>query len=507
MTPSNKTFIRADSTTRMGTGHIMRCIALGQHAKRQGDKIVFLSHCQSDKLRRRIIDEGFKFIPIKKPYPDPGDFEKTISELSADGLQNWIVVDGYHFSETYQKKIRAAGHKLLMIDDMVNHARYHANILMNQNIHAPGLEYRVGPETIQLLGSKYVLLRQEFLRCRDVQKKVPVRAARILVTLGGADSDNTTLEVIKALKLLNESSLAVKIIVGPANPYISSLQKELDQAAFEYELLSSVSDMTRCIAWADMAISAGGTTCWELCYVGVPFLVVILSENQAPIAEKLGKTGIAINMGWHQDMTAPDLAERTLELMENVTKRSTMMDAARELIDGHGPERIYDLINFLNQGQGIKNYIRRAQKKDCLDTFALANDPLVRKNSFSSDKIKIDDHRKWFDTKLKSEDSCIFVAEISGTLIGQIRYDKKEDVAFISIAIAAPFRGVGLGAELIAATLRSASRQLKVGKIRALVKDSNPASIQIFKKAGFQKDGETTLFGHPSQIFDKALDS
>jgi len=502
---SNKTFIRADSTLQMGTGHIMRCIALGQWGKSRGDRIVFISHCQSDQLRRRIIDEGFEFMHIEKPHPDPADLEKTLSVLADQGLHNWIIVDGYHFCAQYQKTIRDSGHKLLMIDDMVNHASYHANILLNQNIHAPGLDYHADPETIQLLGSRYVLLRQEFLKFRDVQKKVPARVTRILVTLGGADSDNNTLKVIKALNRLKESRLTVKIIVGPANPYISSLQKELDQAVFQYDLLSSVSDMAQCIAWAEMAISAGGTTCWELSYLGVPFLVVVLSENQAPIAQGLEKEGIAINMGWHQDMAASDLADRIFELLESSSKRSAMIDAAKKLIDGQGHKRIFDLINFLNGGQGIKKHIRRAQKKDCLDIFALSNDPLVRENSFSSDEIKFDDHKKWFDAKLKSKDSCIFVAEMSNILIGQIRYDQKEDMAFISISIAAAFRGLGLGPEMIAATLMSAGRKLKVKKIRALVKESNPASMRTFINAGFQKGDETAVSGYRSHIFDKMI--
>jgi UDP-2,4-diacetamido-2,4,6-trideoxy-beta-L-altropyranose hydrolase len=495
---------------RVGTGHIMRCIALGQWGKSQGDRIIFLSHCQSDKLRQRIIDEGFEFIPIKKSHPDPGDLEKTISALSANGLQNWIIVDGYHFSAEYQKAIRDTGHKLLFIDDMVNHSNYHANILLNQNIHAPELEYHFDPESIQLLGSRYVLLRQEFLPYRDVQKKVPAKATNILVTLGGADIDNTTLKVIKALNLLNESRIAAKIIVGkiivgPANPNISSLKNELNHSVFKYELLSSVREMPQCIAWADMAISAGGTTCWELCYLGVPFLIVILSENQTPIAEGLEKKGIAINMGWHKNMIASDLANRIFDLKENISKRRAMIGAGKKLIDGQGNKRIYDLINFLNDDKEIKKYIRRAQEKDCLQLFTLSNDPFVRKNSFSSNEIKFDDHKKWFDSKLKSKDSCIFVAEISNILMGQIRYDKKEDMALISIAISRAFRGLGLGCRMIESTFIPAGKELSVNKIRAMVKDSNPASVHTFINAGFQKVDETIVCGYRSQIFEKMI--
>ena len=130
----------------------------------------------------------------------------------------------------------------------------------------------------------------------------------------------------------------------------------------------------------------------------------------------------------------------------------------------------------------LEKYIRKAQKKDCLQLFTLSNDPLVRKNSFSSNEIEFDDHKKWFDSILESKDSCIFVAEISDILIGQIRYDKKLDMALISFAVSRAFRGLGLGCRMIESTLIPAGKELGVKKIRAMVKESNPASIHTFKR-------------------------
>jgi hypothetical protein len=66
----------------MGTGHIMRCIALAQAWQDNGGDVTFLSYCESPPLRQRILDEGFDFIPIEKPYPDPNDLKKTLSILS-----------------------------------------------------------------------------------------------------------------------------------------------------------------------------------------------------------------------------------------------------------------------------------------------------------------------------------------------------------------------------------------------------------------------------------------
>ncbi|HBE44959.1 MAG TPA: hypothetical protein DDW17_05780 [Deltaproteobacteria bacterium] len=110
----------------------------------------------------------------------------------------------------------------------MNHLpHYHADILLNQNIYAPELNYSCDEDTILLLGSRYVLLRKEFLKYKDFKRTIPKKAKNILVTLGGADPDNVTLKVIKALNLMGDPDIEVKVVVGPANPHIKSLHKAL----------------------------------------------------------------------------------------------------------------------------------------------------------------------------------------------------------------------------------------------------------------------------------------
>jgi spore coat polysaccharide biosynthesis predicted glycosyltransferase SpsG len=130
-------FIRADATTEIGTGHIMRCIALAQAWQAHGGEVTFLSHCQSTALRERIIEEGFSFISIDHPHPHPDDLSQTInyvqhlSPFPFPLSHAWLVLDGYHFTPDYQKAIRDAGIHLLVIDDMNHLPHYHADILLN----------------------------------------------------------------------------------------------------------------------------------------------------------------------------------------------------------------------------------------------------------------------------------------------------------------------------------------------------------------------------------------
>ena len=195
------------------------------------------------------------------------------------------MLDGYHFDPAYQKAIREAGYRLLVVDDTAHLPAYHADVLLNQNIYAPQLTYSYDPHTVLLLGPMYALLRPEFLVWKEWERHIPDTARHILVTLGGGDSDNVTLKVIQALHDIRLPDLEIRVIVGPANPHRDSLVAAIEHGPHSVELLFDVTDMPGLMAWADIAVSAAGSTCWELLFMGLPSLVGVLADNQVPIAE------------------------------------------------------------------------------------------------------------------------------------------------------------------------------------------------------------------------------
>ena len=263
-TSFEKLIIRADATTEIGTGHVMRCFALAQAWQEKGGQVVFLSHCESEALQNRIIDEGFDLIPINTPHPDPSDLEQTLQALkchaqcSKPSAPTWLALDGYHFTPEYQKAIRDPGIRLLVIDDMNHLPSYHADILLNQNINAELLHYTCESDTRLLLGTKYALLRKEFWPWQGFKREIPEVARKILVTLGGGDPDNVTLKVIEAIKLLNMSDLEVKVIVGPLNPHLDILRDSMGSAPCPMSCIHSTTNMPELMAWADLAVTAGG---------------------------------------------------------------------------------------------------------------------------------------------------------------------------------------------------------------------------------------------------------
>jgi UDP-2,4-diacetamido-2,4,6-trideoxy-beta-L-altropyranose hydrolase len=456
-----------------------------------------------------IRNEGFEVLLLDYVHPHPEDLQQTLGRLrgatTADQAAGpWLILDGYHFTPDYHKAVREAGFRLLVIDDMAHLPEYRGNVILNQNIHAPEIVYSCDRETIRLLGCNYVLLRQDFLQHRGSTRKIADKALKIMISMGGADSDNFSLKTVQALKILGDPHVEIKIIVGHLNPNRNSIESELAGSPFAFDLLFSTTDMAGLMNWADLAVSAAGSTCWELAYMGLPAIIITTAENQKGIGQGLEKADAALNAGWHQDVDGSRLASILSEIINNSESRKAMSKAGQKLVDGQGLERVLTLMSFLNGGEiPVENHIRTATQVDCLGLWELANDPTVRKNSFSPRPIPLEDHRQWYRHKLQSTDTFMYVLDVSGVVAGQIRYDKvEENCAEVHFSVHSGFRGRSLGRKMIEGTWQKGCKGLGVSRIRGVAKAFNKASVYSFMKAGFTNKGQIEVSGEECLIFE-----
>jgi UDP-2,4-diacetamido-2,4,6-trideoxy-beta-L-altropyranose hydrolase len=330
--------IRADANARMGIGHLMRCLALAQGWRSQGGQVTFVTACESDSLRQRLSEEGFRTVTLRHCHPHPSDWDTT-SEVLADHPGAWVVLDGYHFDPAYQSRIKTADHRLLVIDDMAHLDHYYADVVLNQNIHAETLDYVCEPFTCLLLGTRYVLLRREFWPWREWEREIPEVARKVLITLGGGDPDNQTLKVIRALQRVDVDGLEATVVVGASNPHF----REVESAASGWRgirLVRNVSNIPELMSWADMAVTAGGSTCWEIAYFGLPSVLLVLAENQREIAEGLHRADVSLNLGWYEEVTRERVAEALSNLISDRRRRQQMSHNGNNLVDGKGAERV-----------------------------------------------------------------------------------------------------------------------------------------------------------------------
>lgn len=482
----NHLVIRADADAQIGTGHIMRCLALAQAWQDKGGDVTFISHCESDSLRQHLLNEGINLINIEKSHPEQGDVECTLENLSVINHQQkancWLVIDGYHFDAIYQKRIKEAGYKILWIDDYGHADHYYADLILNQNISADESFYMHRESYTQLLlGTRYVLLRREFNRWKDWQREMPDVARNVLVTMGGADPDNVTLKVTQALKQIENPYLEAKIVVGPANPNMARLEQEISDFT-NFQLVKNTAHMPELMVWADVVVSAGGSTCWEIVFMGLPNIIIVLADNQVAVAAQLQNHCLSINMGWHNNINAADIAKSLENLLMSDVQRKKMLYSGKSCVDGNGSTRI---INSILCEDII---LRKASIDDCKLLWEWVNEPDARQSAFKSDFITFNEHEKWYQKKLDDVNFRQYIAtNRDNKPLGQIRFDIKNSESEIDISVSKDFRRLGYGACIIRKGVDNLIKTTKVYKFNAYIRNHNQASIMSFEKAGFSK--------------------
>ncbi|MGD1809774.1 UDP-2,4-diacetamido-2,4,6-trideoxy-beta-L-altropyranose hydrolase [Dapis sp. BLCC M126] len=485
-----KLLIRVDASTKIGTGHVMRCLALAQALQDEGGEAIFALATHAPNLESRLRSEGMKVVHIDVKLGSTEDASETSDLANSCGCQ-WVVVDGYHFLGEYKRQIKDAGLSSLFIDDYGNSEYYYADFILNQNVYAhEGFYQNRESYTKLLLGTKYALLRREFCQWQEWVREIPPVARKILVTLGGADPDNVTLKVIQALQEVIIDGLEVVVVVGGSNPHYEELLAAVEKSEVSIELRKNVTNMPELMAWADIAIAAGGSTTWELAFMGLPSLLIVLADNQRAIAETLNKIGVSVNLGWHSDVSANCLSQNITQLIKEEKKRSQITKLSQQLVDGDGSSRV------LMELEAKKLRLRKVGYSDRKLLWDWANETTVREVSFSSAKIPWKNHVQWFDSMLKNSNCIMYIGvNQDDSPVGQIRYNIEDGDAVISISIAREFRALGYGTKLIWLASEKIFDVTRIKKIHAYIKASNYASIRAFTNAGFLQESKTKVQG------------
>lgn len=329
--------IRADATPRMGSGHVMRCLALSQALRVSGLEPLLAGHVEipwvRERLRRETIDHEF----LPGPPPEREDPE-ALTGLVAKVNPSAVVLDGYHFGLDCQKTIRAAGCCLLVIDDYRHLPEYSADILLNQNLGVEELGYR-GDIGLKLIGPEYALLRPEFAAARPAAERriLSERAEHLLLTLGGGDFSDHLKNLAQVFNHPELAGRTLNVLAGKMPP--EKIKAALTGSPARLSILSGVDDMPGLLLATDLAVSAAGSTSWELCCLGVPFMTVEVAENQKPIAAALADRGLA-----------PHFSEAALKkLLTSQGERRQAGAKGLKLVDGLGA---FKVLQNLRKGMG-----------------------------------------------------------------------------------------------------------------------------------------------------------
>lgn len=336
----NTLIIRVDGNIDIGTGHFMRCLSLAQYWQKNGGKIYFVMN-NPQSLEDKIFSEDMCLIKLDEVPASQDDALKVIdvfNKLNGD----WLVVDGYHFKSDYINFIKKNNINLLLFDDEGQLDNYSADIILNQNLHANSINYTSVEEyTKLLLGTNYVLLRKEFLKYLDYEKPIKKIATNVLVTLGGSDKNNYSLKVLKAIDCIGDDSINIIVLLGSKNIHKQSILDFIDESNVNITLLQNIDDMPNKMKWADLAFSSGGTTVWELAFMGVPVIVGGTSHIEEVLIEGLNKNNLFKTITQLDEIDELDLTEVIREVIYDENLRKVMNCDGKKFVDGFGCSRVY----------------------------------------------------------------------------------------------------------------------------------------------------------------------
>lgn len=492
---ANTLIIRADAGMAIATGHVMRCLALAQAWQDAGGHVVFAMADSTPAVDARLRAEGMEIVRLKAS-PNLAREARDVVAVACNRQAAWVVVDGYQFDSAYQRNLKNAGLKLLLVDDLGQCEHYFADLVLNQNVHASEDMYaNRDARTRLLLGSRFAMLRRDFGRWRKWRREITRNGHRVLITMGGSDPDNVTALVLEALRLLKIDGLEVVIVLGGSNPHVDVLRQFANES-FSIRFLRDAGNMPELMAWADAAVSAAGSTCGEICLLGLPAILIDVAENQRPVAKELARRGAAIHLGSRKEVTSAEIAEKLQSLLLAREHRASLSQSARELVDGEGGKRVMAAIH----GDDLR--LRRVEEKDCRQLWEWANDPEVRPMSFATELISWQRHLEWFNSKLHDPNAALYLAVDSADIpAGQVRFQIDNTTATVSISLAPPFRGKGYGRVILAMATEDLFRTTAVIEIHAYVKPNNVASLRLFKRAGYARERDEKIQGHQALHF------
>lgn len=331
--------VRADAGSDIGTGHVMRCIALAEAWRRHaaGTSARFVLAHATNSVEELLRRRGFE---VDRPSVGPGSAEDAAAtaDLARRHRAEAVVLDGYHFGVTYQRIVARVASTLLICDgDYLD--GYATDLLLDQNVTARPETYlpKTSGTVRFLLGPRYVLLRDEYRRWRDWRRPQDASAHRVLITMGGADAANVTGSLLESVVRAEPDELALDVVVGPVNDRYDDLRRLADAAPIDIRIHRNVPDMAELIARVDIAVTAAGSTLWELLYMQTPSVAFTVAPNQAPVADRLAREGYIVVADGARTL---DLRQVVAPLLADPGLRAALARRGRALIDGLGADRV-----------------------------------------------------------------------------------------------------------------------------------------------------------------------
>lgn len=327
--------IRTDSSLKIGSGHLMRCLTLADELRQRGAEVTFVCREHPGNLISLVESKNYPVIRLPQPKMEyvvtsedvahaawlgdswQQDAAETIESIR-DKRPDWLIIDHYAIDRRWEEMLRSFVGKIMVIDDLADRP-HNCDLLLDQNLYLDmkaRYEGLLSKHCRTLVGPYYVLLRPEFLAAKKNLRERDGIIKRILIFFGGSDPTNETAKTLEALRLLNRPEITVDVVVGGGNPHrdkVKALCEALPNMAYHCQ----VTDMAELILKADVGIGSGGSSMWERCCLGLPTITVIIADNQESTTRDVAAIGAIDYLGWSYRLKPEDYTRAIVRMSDN----------------------------------------------------------------------------------------------------------------------------------------------------------------------------------------------
>lgn len=446
MRPEVTAVILTEAGPEIGHGHLGRCVALADGLDRYGVRVTLAVRGETPVA----LSHAHEVLAVE--WLDAADHDELLAGADI------AVVDSYEAPlDVYESVAESVGTPIWFDDDV--RLDYPAGLIVNGSPVTLASDYPGSSQHELLLGPECQSLRPAFWEVAE--RSVNADLTRALVVFGGTDVRN----------------------LGPT--VAERMRRAYPDVEFDVVGTSrSAEEMRDAMLAADVAITAAGQTLYELACTGTPAVAIWVAENQEPQARAFEQTGAVVLAGrWSEPHIGDALVERLGELTPRPI-RQRMATAGQALVDGQGASRVARAA--VSHALDRRIELRRACAEDEAALLELANDSEIRDASFSSARITNEQHHEWFSARLQDPNTLLLPACDGSVLAGYVRFQVANEHAEVSIALAAGYRGLGLGSHLLGRGLAVLhDERPAVREVVARVRPENDVSRRLFEASGF----------------------
>ena len=321
---------RANAGASVGLGHVKRCQSLSEALLALGARVVFLVNPESR------ASEWLPALAAAEALPagEATTLADTANLVDRYGI-NALVVDSYDIDPAALERVRIP---TAAIVDAPPSRPLPAALVINAAPSAAAQPHSLAPGSRALLGPQYVLLRRDFEIGRTTVRD---RVGRVLITTGGGDDRGLCARLVGMVRRTLPDA-GITVVAGHFfSPATVRELKRLAESLPSVDVVASAPTLYPLMMAADLAVTTGGQTTYELAATGTPAVAVTFAANQTVNLSGLSTMG---TLEWVGDAEEPGVDSRiqhqVARLAADGPARERMSQAGRQVVDGRGAARV-----------------------------------------------------------------------------------------------------------------------------------------------------------------------